>query len=172
MRLNSTDAKLELTGVNLTTANQVHDTQVSVDHDASRCASNQRFFGVVDDHGHTSFSGEIIVQHGTVGTDAHQTNKNLVLDDNAKADTRPWLRIFADDVQCTHGATVGRLDDDSLFYLRSRGIELAQAQTMLIDAFIHNITESITNESVRTHVDALIDKTTAMRSEKSKKIIS
>ena len=111
--------------------------------------------GVVDDHGHSSFSGEIIVEHGTVGTDAHQTNKNLVLDEHAQADTRPWLRIYADDVQCTHGSTVGRLDEESLFYLRSRGIENDKARTMLIEAFIAQITDEIENDKVRSHVATL-----------------
>ena len=77
---------------------------------------------VVDDHARSSFSGEIIVRPGAAATDAHQSSRNLVLSPNAEADTRPWLQILADDVRCTHGATVGRLDDEALFYLRSRGI--------------------------------------------------
>lgn len=156
VHLDAVDARTELTGVNLTTGRQRHDTVVTIDHAASRCASTQRFAGVVDDHGRGSFSSEIIVRPGTVATDAHQSNRNLVLDPNAEADTRPWLRILADDVRCTHGATVGRLDDDALFYLRSRGIGLAIARTMLIDAFIRDITDAIADESVRAHVAALI----------------
>lgn len=154
--LDATDAHTELAGVNLTSGHQRHDTAVTIDHAASHCASNQRFVGVVDDHGRGSFSGEIIVRPGTVATDAHQSNRNLVLDPHAEADTRPWLRILADDVRCTHGATVGRLDDDALFYLRSRGIGLEKARTMLIDAFILDIVDAIANESVRSHVAALI----------------
>ena len=86
------------------------------------CTSRQLFKGVVDDHARGSFSGRIIVRPGTVATDADQTSRNLLLAPTAQADTRPWLEIFADDVRCTHGATVGRLDDEALFYLRSRGI--------------------------------------------------
>ena len=153
--LDSENSVIELTGVNITSIKQVHDTEVTVDHASSNCASNQHFVGVVDDHGHSSFSGEIIVEHGTVGTDAHQTNKNLVLDEHAQADTRPWLRIYADDVQCTHGSTVGRLDEESLFYLRSRGIENDKARTMLIEAFIAQITDEIENDKVRSHVATL-----------------
>lgn len=160
VQLAAPDAVLDITGVNITRRHQIHDTVVTVQHSASHCASNQRFVGVVNDHGRGSFGGEIIVEKGTVGSDAHQTNHNLVLDNNAKADTRPWLRIFADDVQCTHGATVGRLDEDSLFYLRSRGIELEHARTMLIDAFIADTTNIITNETVREAVNLLISKTT------------
>ena len=156
VHLDAPDARTELSGVNVTRGHQRHDTVVTVEHTASRCASNQRFAGVVDDHGRGSFSGEIVVHPGTIGTDAHQTNRNLVLDPHAEADTRPWLRILADDVRCTHGATVGRLDDEALFYLRSRGIAVAQARTMLIDAFVTEVTEAITNDAVRAHVATVV----------------
>ncbi|MEP7204178.1 MAG: Fe-S cluster assembly protein SufD [Ilumatobacteraceae bacterium] len=156
VHLNGTDVQTELSGVNVTTGRQRHDTVVTVDHAASRCASTQRFRGVVDDHGRGSFSGEIIVRPGTVATDAHQSNRNLILSPNAEADTRPWLQILADDVRCTHGATVGRLDDDALFYLRSRGIPLDAARMMLIAAFIRDITDAIPHESLRAHVAAII----------------
>lgn len=149
-------AHAELDGLNLTTGRQRHDTVVTVDHAASRCASTQRFSGVVDDHGRGSFSGEIIVRPGTVATDAHQSNRNLILNPNAEADTRPWLQILADDVRCTHGATVGRLDDEAVFYLRSRGIPRAEARAMLIEAFVADITDGIAHESLREHVTALI----------------
>lgn len=156
VHLDAPGARTELSGVNVTRGHQRHDTVVTVEHTASRCASNQRFAGVVDDHGRGSFSGEIVVHPGTVATDAHQTNRNLVLDPHAEADTRPWLRILADDVRCTHGATVGRLDDEALFYLRSRGIAVAQARTMLIDAFVTEVTEAITNAAVRAHVATVV----------------
>lgn len=156
VHLHGPDAQTELVGVNVTTGRQRHDTVVTVDHAASRCASTQRFTGVIDDHGRGSFSGEIIVRPGTVATDAHQSNRNLVLSPNAEADTRPWLQILADDVRCTHGATVGRLDDDALFYLRSRGIPLDEARTMLIGAFIRDVTDAIPHPSLRTHVAAII----------------
>jgi Fe-S cluster assembly protein SufD len=156
VHLNGTGAQTELCGVNVTTGRQRHDTVVTVDHAASRCASTQRFTGVVDDHGRGSFGGEIIVRPGTVATDAHQSNRNLVLSPHAEADSRPWLRILADDVRCTHGATVGRLDDDALFYLRTRGIPLDAARTLLVGAFIRDITDSIPHESLREHVAALI----------------
>ncbi len=152
VHLDAPGARTELSGLSMTGGNQRHDTVVTVDHAASRGVSNQRFAGVADDHGRTSFSGEIIVRPGTVATDAHQSNRNLVLDPNAEADTRPWLQILADDVRCTHGATVGRLDDDALFYLRSRGISVTKARSMLIEAFVSDITDSIVHESVRAHV--------------------
>ncbi|MGD9794214.1 MAG: Fe-S cluster assembly protein SufD [Acidimicrobiia bacterium] len=156
VQLHGPDAHTDLAGVNVTAGQQRHDTVVTVDHAASRCASTQRFTGVVDDHGRGSFSGEIIVRPGTVATDAHQSNRNLILSPDAEADTRPWLQILADDVRCTHGATVGRLDDDALFYLRSRGIPLDEARTMLIEAFIRDITDSIPHPSLRSQVAAII----------------
>lgn len=155
--LDAPDATTELTGANITGLHQRHDTTVTVDHAASHCNSNQRFVGVVDDHGRGSFSGSIIVRPGTVATDAHQSNRNLVLDPNAEADTRPWLNILADDVRCTHGATVGRLDDDALFYLRSRGIALPDARSMLIEAFIRDMVDTIEHPSLREHVGAVVE---------------
>lgn len=156
VHLGAPDAVAELSGLDLAARSQRHDTVVTVDHAASHCSSDQRFAGVVDDHGRGSFSGEIIVRPGTVDTDANQSNRNLVLTPDAEADTRPWLQILADDVRCTHGATVGRLDDEALFYLRSRGVPLARARTMLIDAFIGGITDTITHDVVRAHVAALL----------------
>jgi Fe-S cluster assembly protein SufD len=156
VHLDAADARAELAGINVTGDRQRHDTVVTVDHAASRCASTQRFAGVVDDHGRGSFSGEIIVRPGTNATDAHQSTRNLVLGPNAEADARPWLTILADDVRCTHGATVGRLDEDALHYLRSRGIELAQARAMLTEAFARDITDSISDEKVRVHIAGLV----------------
>ncbi len=166
--LDAPDSTTELSGANITGRHQRHDTTVTVDHAASHCNSNQRFVGVVDDHGRGSFSGAIIVRPGTVATDANQSNRNLVLDPNAEADTRPWLNILADDVRCTHGATVGRLDDDALFYLRSRGIALPDARTMLIDAFIRDIVDTIEHPSLREHVAAVVDGITAGSDEKDR----
>lgn len=156
VHLDAPGARTELSGLNVTGGHQRHDTVVTVDHAASRCASNQRFAGVVDDHGRGSFSGEIIVRPGTVATDAHQSNRNLVLDPNAEADTRPWLQILADDVRCTHGATVGRLDEEALFYLRSRGVPLARARTLLIEAFVSEITGDIAHPAVRAHAASVV----------------
>ena len=145
-------ARSDLSGLYLPTDHQRHDNVVTVDHVASHGTSTQHFKGIVDDHGRGSFSGHVIVRHGTVGTDAAQSNPNLVLTPTAQADTRPWLEIFADDVRCTHGATVGRLDDDALFYLRSRGIPTAQARAMLIAAFAAEVVDSVTPESLREHL--------------------
>lgn len=170
VRLLAPDARAELTGIDVVARRQRHDTVVTVDHCASRCVSSQRFIGVADDHGRTSFSGEIIVRPGTVATDAHQSNRNLVLSANAEADARPWLRILADDVRCTHGATVGRLDDDALFYLRSRGIALAAARTMLIEGFMRDVTDAIAHEAVRAEVAAAVAAATSAGTPNTKRM--
>ncbi|MGQ0434344.1 MAG: Fe-S cluster assembly protein SufD [Microthrixaceae bacterium] len=149
VRLGGPEARSDVDGLYLPTGHQQHDNVITVDHAASHCTSRQRFKGVVDDHGRGSFSGHVIVRPGTVGSDASQSNPNLVLASTAQADTRPWLEIFADDVRCTHGATVGRLDDDALFYLRSRGIPVAESRAMLVTAFADEIIDGISPPSLR-----------------------
>lgn len=154
VRLGGVDARVDLNGLYLPTGRQRHDNVITVDHVASRCTSTQRFKCVVDDHARGSFSGHVIVRPGTVGTDASQSNPNLVLAPTAQADTRPWLEILADDVRCTHGATVGRLDHDALFYLRSRGIPLAESRAMLVTAFAAEVIDAISPKSLRDFVAA------------------
>lgn len=156
VRLTGNDARADLDGLYLPKGEQRHDTAITVDHLASRCTSTQRFKGIVDDHARGSFSGHVIVRPGTTATDASQSNHNLVLTPTAQADTRPWLEILADDVRCTHGAAVGRLDEGALFYLRSRGIPMAQARRMLVAAFAAAIVDEITPDSLREHVAALV----------------
>ncbi|HEY5014232.1 MAG TPA: Fe-S cluster assembly protein SufD, partial [Acidimicrobiia bacterium] len=147
-------ATLEVDGLYLPTARQRHDNVITVEHAASSCTSRQLFKGVIDDHARGSFSGRIIVGPDTVATDAGQTSRSLLLQPTAEADSRPWLEIFADDVKCTHGATVGRLDDEAMFYMRSRGIAERDARAMLIRAFVNEIIEGIRPEALRAHVEA------------------
>jgi Fe-S cluster assembly protein SufD len=149
-------ARADLAGLYLPTAGERHDTVVTVDHAASGGTSTQRFKGVIGDDGRGSFSGHVIVRPGTTATDARQSNRNLLLGRTAQADTRPWLEIFADDVRCSHGATVGRLDDDALFYLRSRGIALDEARALLVAAFADEITSLIEPASLRAQVQAAV----------------
>ena len=154
--LDGREARTTLDGLYVPRHRQRHDHVVTVDHAASACTSRQRFKGIVDGHARGSFSGRIIVRPGTVGTDADQSNHNLLLCSTAQADTRPWLEIFADGVRCTHGGTVGRLDDDALFYLRSRGVPLAEARAMLIAAFADEVIARIAPESLRERVAATV----------------
>ncbi len=161
VHLGGSESRVDLTGLYLPTGHQRHDNVITVDHAASHCTSTQHVKGIVDGHGHGSFSGHVVVASGTVGTDARQSNPNLVLASTAQADTRPWLEIFADDVRCAHGATVGRLDEDALFYLRSRGIPVDAARSMLIGAFASEIVETLAPSSLREQVAAaLAERTT------------
>lgn len=154
VKLVGRNATLAVDGLYLPTGKQRHDHVVTVEHAASACTSRQLFKGVIDDHARGSFSGRIIVRPNTVATDAAQTSRSLLLQPTAEADSRPWLEIFADDVQCTHGATVGRLDDEAMFYMRSRGIPAPEARTMLIYAFVNEVIEGVHPESLRSHLEA------------------
>ncbi|MEZ5254836.1 MAG: Fe-S cluster assembly protein SufD [Microthrixaceae bacterium] len=154
--LSGDGATSNLEGLYLPIGSERHDNMITVDHAASHGRSMQRFKGIVDDHGRGSFSGHVIVRHGTVGNDADQSNPNLVLTPAAQADSRPWLEIYADDVACNHGATVGRLDSDALFYLRSRGIPATEARSMLVAAFAAEILDAVEPTSLREWLDAVI----------------
>ena len=152
VRFTGTGARADIDGLYLPRGKQRHDNVITVDHRASHCMSTQRFTGIIDDLGRGSFSGHVLVRHRTTGTDAHQSNRNLILTPTAQADTRPWLEILADDVRCTHGATVGRLDDDALFYLRTRGIPLDQSRAILVAAFAAEVIDVITPATLRDRV--------------------
>jgi Fe-S cluster assembly protein SufD len=156
VHLTGPGASVDLRGLYLPAGHQRHDTVVTVDHAAPHCTSTQLFKGVVSDHGRGSYTGHVVVRPGAAGTDASQTNRNLLLQSTAQADTRPWLEICADDVRCSHGATVGRLDDDALFYLRSRGIPLAESRALLVAAFIGEILNTIRPVSLRDHLTAAV----------------
>lgn len=135
VRLAGEGAVVDLGGLYLPLGAQCHDNPVRVDHIAPRCTSHQLYKGIVDNAGHGIFNGHLVVHPGATGTDASQVNKNLLLSDQAEVDARPRLEIFADDVACSHGAAVGQLDPDALFYLRSRGISEADARRLLIAGF-------------------------------------
>jgi Fe-S cluster assembly protein SufD len=154
--LHGDDAVVDIGGLYLASGTQRHDTAVTVEHAASGGTSRQHVRGVVADRARGSFNGHVIVAAHTRGTDAGQTSRSLLLSPTAEADTRPWLEIFADDVRCTHGATVGRLDDDALFYLRSRGIPEPDARAMLVDGFVAEATEAIESASLRSFVGTVI----------------
>jgi Fe-S cluster assembly protein SufD len=155
-RLGGPGARVDLRGLYVPRHDQRHDNVVTVDHAAPHCHSTQLFKGVMDDHGRGSFTGHVIVRHGAAGTDSSQTNRNLVLCPTAQADTRPWLEILADDVRCAHGATVGRLDEDALFYLRSRGIPFAESRALLVAAFAGEVIDAITPASLRDTISAAV----------------
>jgi Fe-S cluster assembly protein SufD len=129
---------------------------VNVDHMAPNCNSTQLFKGVLDDNSTGAFNGRIMVHKTAQGTNAFQRNNNIILSDSAKMDTKPQLEIFADDVKCSHGATVGQLDENALFYLRSRGIDAREARLMLMFGFAHEVIQNIPLEALRDRIDNLV----------------
>jgi len=132
------------------------DNFVNVDHAFPNCTSNQLFKGVLDDMSTGAFNGRILVRPDAQGTFAYQKNNNILLTDDAKMDTKPQLEIFADDVKCSHGATVGQLDDEALFYLQSRGINKREARLMLMFGFAHEVIQNIKVEPLRDRMDNLV----------------
>jgi Fe-S cluster assembly protein SufD len=145
-----------LNGLYLTRGEQLADHHMIVEHAQPHCASHEYFNGILDDKSKGVFHGRIYVHPIAQKTDAKQTNKNLLLSDDATADTKPQLEIYADDVKCTHGATIGQLNDESIFYLRSRGIGTDTARQMLIHAFAGEIIERIKCEPAREVIDKLV----------------
>jgi Fe-S cluster assembly protein SufD len=145
-----------LNGLYLTKDEQLADHHMIVEHAQPHCASHEYFNGILDDKSKGVFHGRILVQEIAQKTDAKQTNKNLLLSDDATADTKPQLEIYADDVKCTHGATIGQLNAESIFYLRSRGMSLDTAKQMLIHAFAGEIIERIKCEPARVVIDKLV----------------
>ncbi|MBI5683631.1 MAG: Fe-S cluster assembly protein SufD [Verrucomicrobia bacterium] len=145
-----------LNGLYVASDSQLVDHHMIVDHAQPRCASHEFFHGILGGASRGVFNGKIFVRPGAQQTDAKQTNRNLLLTDDATVDTKPQLEIFADDVKCTHGATVGRLDEDAIFYLRSRGIAHNAARRMLTQAFASNILARIGIEPVRKQLDEFL----------------
>jgi len=145
-----------LNGLYLTRGDQLADHHMVVEHTHPRCASHEYFNGILDDKSRGIFHGRIYVHPEAQKTDAKQTNKNLLLSDSATADTKPQLEIYADDVKCTHGATVGQLNLESIFYLRTRGLGPDTARRMLIHAFAGEIIERIQCEPARAVINQLV----------------
>jgi Fe-S cluster assembly protein SufD len=145
-----------LNGVYLTSDDQLADHYMIVDHAKPHCASHEYFNGILAGKSKGVFHGRILVRPGAQKTDAKQTNKNLLLSDDASADAKPQLEIYADDVKCTHGATVGQLNDESIYYLRTRGIGLETARRMLIHAFAGEIIDRVKHDALREELDKLL----------------
>jgi len=145
-----------LNGLYLTRDEQLADHHMIVEHAQPHCASHEYFNGILDDKSRGVFHGRILVREAAQKTDAKQTNKNLLLSNNATANTKPQLEIYADDVKCTHGATIGQLNSESIFYLRARGIGSETARRMLIHAFAGEIIDRIKCEPARAVIDKLV----------------
>jgi Fe-S cluster assembly protein SufD len=132
------------------------DNFMHVEHASPHCSSRQFYNGILDGHAHGVFHGRIVVHKDAQKTDAKQTNRNLLLSDDAQIDTKPQLEIYADDVKCTHGATIGQIEENALFYLRSRGIDEVSARKLLLQAFAGQCLERMKPGPARTHAERLV----------------
>ncbi|MDX9940665.1 MAG: Fe-S cluster assembly protein SufD [Bacteroidales bacterium] len=158
VRLNDELGHADLKGLYLVDHNQHVDNQVFIDHAAPNCFSNQLYKGILDDQARGVFSGRILVERDAQQTLAYQNNKNLLLTDEAKVNTQPHLEIYADDVKCSHGATVGQLDPDAMFYLRSRGIGEHAARQLLMLAFADEVVQKISIEALSQRIGNMVEK--------------
>lgn len=150
VRLEGEGAEAKLNGLSLLGQAEVVDNQINVEHTAPRCTSRQLYKSVLTDRARGIFNGRVFIPKHSIGTDADQLNKNLLLSSKAEVDTKPQLEVFADDVKASHGAAIGRLNEDELFYLQSRGIPKAESAMILSRAFIDEILLQIENSDSQT----------------------
>ncbi len=156
-QLSGENSEANLFGLNLTDREQRVDNYTLINHKVPNCLSNELYKGILDDKANGSFAGRIIVHPDAQKTIAYQTNNNLCLTPEAKMRTKPQLEIYADDVKCSHGATVGQLDEEALFYLRQRGIGVKEAKLMLMFAFANDILSNIKIAPLRKRISGLIN---------------
>jgi Fe-S cluster assembly protein SufD len=156
VRMAHEGAECWVDGLYLVGAGQHADTHSAIDHAAPRCTSHQMYKGILDGDARAVFNGKVYVRPGAQQTDAQQTNKNLLLSRDARVDTKPQLEIFADDVKCSHGATVGQLDEEELFYLKSRGLHDELARNLLTYGFAEELVEKIKIDSIKRQLDEAI----------------
>jgi Fe-S cluster assembly protein SufD len=156
VRFDGEGGEATVNGLYLGAGKQHLDNYTVIDHAQPRCASHELYKGVLADQAHGVFNGKILVRKDAQKTDAKQTNKVLLLSDGATINTKPQLEIFADDVKCTHGATVGQLNADQLFYLQARGIPAGQARRLLTFAFANDIVSRIKIESIRDQLERIV----------------
>jgi Fe-S cluster assembly protein SufD len=152
----SEGSECTLNGLYLVNGEQHIDNHTSIDHAKPHAASHELYKGILEGHSTAVFNGKILVRKDAQKTDAKQTNKNLVLSEDAVINTKPELQILADDVRCTHGATIGQLDPEGIFYLQSRGIGLTDARNLLILAFARDIVDRIKVEPLREKLEHLL----------------
>jgi Fe-S cluster assembly protein SufD len=155
-RFDAEGAECILNGLSLGRGTQVVDNHTVIDHAKPHCTSHELYKSILDGASKGIFNGKVFVRKDAQKTDAKQTNKTLLLSDDATMNTKPQLEIFADDVKCTHGATIGQLDDEQIFYLRSRSIGLDAARDILTSAFAGDVVNRITIEPFRRQVERMI----------------
>lgn len=155
-RFNDEGGECTLNGLYMIDGTQLFDAHTLMDHAKPYCNSHEHYKGILDDKSHGVFNGKVIVRQDAQKTNAFQENNNILLSDQALVNTKPQLEIFADDVKCSHGATIGQMDDDAKFYLKSRGIGEEASKGILLHAFASDVISSIKIESVRNYVEKLI----------------
>lgn len=151
-------SNLSLNGIATIDKEQHVDNMTFVDHRVSDCTSNELFKYVLDDSASGSFAGKVLVRHGAQHTESQQTNRNICLTRQARMFTQPQLEIYADDVKCSHGATVGQLDENAMFYMRQRGIPEDEARMMLMQAFVGEVIGHVSLEPLRDRLNRLVEK--------------
>lgn len=156
--LNGSQTETHLMGLYLVGDHQLTDNHTAIHHKFPHCESNEIYKGVLLDNGKAVFNGKVFVERPAQKTNAFQQNNNLLLSNKAQVFAKPQLEIFADDVKCSHGCTVGQFDPESLFYLRARGIGEESARKLLVEAFMFDVTQKISNEAVKEYVQSLIYK--------------
>ncbi len=149
-------ASCALNGLYLAQHKQHIDHHTVIDHMQPHGTSYEFYRGIIADQARAVFNGRVLVQKDAQQTDAHQENHNLLLSSDAEIDTKPQLEIYANEVKCAHGATVGQLDDEALFYLQSRGISQAKARNLLINAFAVSVFDKVNNELIKLHLQNLL----------------
>lgn len=158
VELNEPEASCNINGLWLADKNQHIDYNTYIKHNAPKCESNQIFKGIMDDESMGIFSGKILVGKGAQNTNAYQLNKNLIISSSAKVRSKPHLEIYADNVKCSHGAATGKINEEAMFYLRSRGISHKEACRLLMFAFASDITKQILIPPLKDEVEKLIEK--------------
>ncbi len=158
VKLDGQGSHADVLGLYLMDKQQHIDNQIRIDHNVANCTSNELFKGILDDEASAVFNGYIHVARDAQKTNAYQNNNNILLKPTATINTMPFLEIYADDVKCSHGATVGQLDQEAMFYIRSRGISAANARLLLMYAFAADIINEISIEALRQRIDDMVKK--------------
>lgn len=158
VRMQGEECEVAADGLYLMDREQQCDNYIFVEHACPRCHSRELYKGIIDDAARARFNGHVLVQDGAAKTEAYQTNRNILLTDKAHVDTRPFLEIYNDDVKCSHGSTIGQLDEQALFYLMTRGISRRTAVTMLSYAFCDEVLRQIAAPRLREAVEDMVKK--------------
>lgn len=151
-------AEVNLCGVAIADKNEQVDNHTFIDHQVSDCTSNELFKYVLDDQAVGAFAGRVLVREGAQHTSSQQTNRNICATREARMYTQPQLEIYADDVKCSHGATVGQLDENALFYMRQRGITLKEARLLLMFSFVNEVIDNIRMDALKDRLHLLVEK--------------